>query len=105
MAAKLKRHSMTDALRAREDIVAFLEEGRIGSLGGSRIAKSATTKKPTEKRIAVTLRLPLKIAHALIDQSAQRRKNREQAWSQQDIVAEALEELFHKFSGSKIKRN
>jgi len=48
--------------------------------------------EPTEKRIAVTLRLPARIAHALIDASADRRKKREQNWSQQEIVAEALDE-------------
>lgn len=92
MAVKLKRHSMTDALKAREDVLAFLEEGRPVSQDGSRFSKTARSTKPTEKRIAVTLRLPTRIAHALIDASAERRKNRESAWSQQEIVAEVLSE-------------
>ena len=92
MAVRLKRHSMTDALRTREDVLAFLEEGRPVSQEEGRVSKSARKTNPTEKRIAVTRRLPTRIAHALIDASAERRKNRESVWSQQDIVAEVLSE-------------
>ncbi len=46
--------------------------------------------KTHEERIAVTVRLPKEIAHALIDAFADRRKNREKVWSQQNIVGEAL---------------
>lgn len=87
MASKPKRHFLADALRDRQDVKAFLnaelrEEPK----------KSAKPKKPPKRRIAVTVRLPEKIAHALIDLSAERRKNRKKAWSQQEIVTEALSE-------------
>jgi len=80
---------MTEALKGREDVIAFLEAGK---------PKPSTSKKPCEERIAVTVRLPKAIAHALIDASAERRKNREKAWSQQDIVAEVLGEWLKKIN-------
>lgn len=46
-----------------------------------------------EPRIAVTVRLPERLAHALIDASAERCKHLQKAWCQQDIVAEALRHL------------
>ena len=91
MAGKPKRHSMTESLMGREDVLAFLDAGKPRSQNDD--ARKARPKaEPTEKRIAVTLRLPARIAHALIDASADRRKKREQNWSQQEIVAEALDE-------------
>ena len=89
MAGKLKRHSMTESLMGREDVLAFLDAGKPRSRNDDA-PKARAKAEPAEKRIAVTLRLPERIAHALIDASAERRKKREQNWSQQDIVAEAL---------------
>lgn len=60
------------------------------SLPPSGSCKTDLSEEKGEHRIVVTLRLPKEIAHALIDASAERWKNREQAWNQQDIVAEAL---------------
>ncbi len=83
---------MTEALKGREDVAAFLEAGRPKARNEDPADRSATPKPPPEERIAVTVRLPKDIAHALIDASAERRKNRDKAWSQQDIVAEVLRE-------------
>ena len=87
MPTKPKRHSMADALKDRQDVKAFLKAEL-----PSASKKSAEPKKSPERRIAVTVRLPEKIVHALIDLSAERRKKRHKAWSQQEIVTEALTE-------------
>jgi hypothetical protein len=92
LATKAKRLSMTEALRGREDVVAFLEAGNPKVRNESPVNRITKSKRSPEERIAVTVRLPKAIAHALIDASAERRKNREEAWSQQDIVAEAIEQ-------------
>lgn len=94
MTAKSKRHSMAESLKRREDVKAFLEAGTTNRQKSDLKPEQKESPKTPEPRIAVTLRLPEKIAHALIDASAERRKNRKKAWSQQDIVAEALEEWF-----------
>lgn len=91
MATNSKRFSMTEALKEREDVIAFLEAGKPKARNENPTSQPTPSSKPPEERIAVTVRLPKTIAHALIDASAERRKNREEAWSQQDIVAEALE--------------
>ena len=96
MAEKNKRHSMTEALKDREEVRAFLEAGKNSSKEKTAPKETANrlVEKPKleeQRRIAVTLRLPEEIAHALIDASAERRKNRKKNWSQQDIVEEALE--------------
>lgn len=91
MTARRKRQSMTEALKDREDIKAFLSDK-----APSRSNEQTRSEKPPARRIAATLRLPEKIAHALIDASAERRKKRQKNWSQQDIVAEALEDWFEK---------
>ena len=83
---------MTVSLMGREDVLAFLDVGKPRSRNDD-MSRPRQKAEPTEKRIAVTLRLPEKIAQALIDESANRRKKREKAWSQQDIVAEALDKL------------
>jgi hypothetical protein len=73
--------------------MAFLREGDPGAKKSEKRHQPQTSKPSesmAEERIAVTVRLPKELAHALIDASAERRKNREKAWSQQDIVAEAL---------------
>jgi hypothetical protein len=92
MTAKPKRHSMTESLKRREDVRSFLEAGTTNHQDSDSNLESKKSHKTPERRIAVTLRLPEKLAHVLIDASAERRKNRKKAWSQQDIVAEALEE-------------
>lgn len=94
MTAKTKRHSMADSLKKREDVKAFLEAGTEKRQNSESRSEPKKSHQTPERRIAVTLRLPEEIAHALIDASAERRKNRKKAWSQQDIVAEALEEWF-----------
>ena len=94
MTVKPKRHSMTEALKRREDVKAFLEAGTTNRQNSDSNLEPKESHQAPERRIAVTLRLPERIAHALIDASAERRKNRKKAWSQQDIVAEALEEWF-----------
>lgn len=96
MATKPKRHSMAEALKEREEVRAFLDAGKSSSQSNEVKPQERTNRKNPERRIAVTLRLPEKIAHALIDASAERRKNREMAWSQQDIVAEALGDWLEK---------
>jgi hypothetical protein len=88
------RHSMAESLKKREDVRAFLEAGTANRQQSDPNLEPKEFHKTPERRIAVTLRLPEKIAHALIDASAERRKNRKRTWSQQDIVAEALEEWF-----------
>lgn len=94
MAAKVKRQSMAEALGRSGEVAAFLQEGKPGA-GESEESNCPRISKPSElpveERIAVTVRLPRDLAHALIDASAERRKNREKNWSQQDIVSEALE--------------
>ena len=85
---------MTETLNRREDVKAFLEAGTENRQNSDSNLEPKESQKTPERRIAVTLRLPGKIAHALIDASAERRKNRQKNWSQQDIVAEALEEWF-----------
>jgi len=90
MTEKPKRHSMTDSLKRRKDVKAFLEAGTANRQDSDPSPEPKESHHTPERRIAVTLRLPEKIAHALIDASAERRKNRENAWSQQDIAAEAL---------------
>lgn len=89
---------MTDALKGREDVIAFLEAGKPKAKNENPSNQLTSSRKPHEERIAVTVRLPKTIAHALIDASAGRRKNREQAWSQQDIVAEVLSEWLKKIN-------
>jgi hypothetical protein len=89
MAGKLKRHSMTESLKGREDVRAFLDAGKSSSRNEDA-PKARPMAEPAEKRIAVTLRLPERIAHALIDASANRRKKREGAWSQQRITEREL---------------
>ena len=90
MTTKSKRLSMTESLKRREDVKAFLEAGTANRQNSDPNLEPKKSHKTPERRIAVTLRLPEEIAHALIDASAERRKNRKKAWSQQDIVAEAL---------------
>ena len=90
MTEKPKRHSMTESLKRREDVRAFLEAGTQNRQNSDLKPEQKESHKTPERRIAVTLRLPEKIAHALIDASAERRKKRKKGWSQQDIVAEAL---------------
>lgn len=86
---------MIEALDRGGEVMAFLREGD-PSARKQEISQSRETTTPpqvqAEERIAVTVRLPRNLAHALIDASAERRKNREKAWSQQDIVAEVLSE-------------
>lgn len=48
--------------------------------------------RPYEDLVAITVRVPKRIADRLIDACAARRKNRQRPWSQQGIAAEALEE-------------
>ena len=93
MASNAKRQSMAEALKNRDEVRTFLEEGRPQAQGEGKPTASTIESRPSEPRIPVTVRLPESIAHALIDESANRRKRREPAWSQQDIVAEALEIL------------
>lgn len=93
LATKTKRFSMTEALKEREDVIAFLAAGKPKARNENPANQPTPSRKPPAERIAVTVRLPKAIAHALIDASAERRKNRDKAWSQQDIVAEALELL------------
>ncbi len=93
MATKPKRHSMTEALKRRDDVQAFLQEGRPQPENTATKNSSKPVTQTMEPRIAVTVRLPESLAHALIDASADRRKNRQKSWSQQDIVAEALQQL------------
>jgi len=76
---------MAEALKERADVKAFLNADQTRTSNAP-----AKSSKPPERRIAVTLRLPERIAHALLDVSASRKKSREKEWSQQDIVAEAL---------------
>lgn len=90
LATKTKRFSMTEALKEREDVIAFLEAGKPKARNENPANQPTPSRQPPEERIAVTVRLPKSIAHALIDASAERRKNRDKAWSQQDIVAEVL---------------
>jgi len=84
---------MTEALDRSGEVMAFLREG---DPGAKKPAKRHHPERPkpseslAEERIAVKVRLPKELAHALIDASAERRKNREKAWSEQDIVAESL---------------
>ena len=84
---------MTVALDRSGEVMAFLREG---DPGAKKPAKRHHPERPkpseslAEERIAVTVRLPKELAHALIDASAERRKNREKAWSEQEIVAEAI---------------
>lgn len=68
----------------------LLDEGRANRKSDNFDASPKLTQKSPKRCIAVTLHLPEKIAHAQIDASAKRRKNRETNWSQQDIVTEAL---------------
>ncbi len=94
MALKLKRQSMAEALGRSGEVAAFLREGDpIGENPGKacRHDPPKSRERQAEARIAVTLRLPRDIAHGLIDASAERRKNREPAWGQQDIATEAIE--------------
>ena len=92
MAPKVKRQSMAQALDRSGEVMAFLREGHPGARKQEK-GHHPETSKPSEslaeERIAVTVRLPKELAHALIDASAERRKNREENWSQQEIVAEA----------------
>lgn len=81
---------MTESLKEREDVIDFLESGKPKARNENPANQPTPSRQPPEARIAVTVRLPKVIAHALIDASAERRKNKEEAWSQQDIVAEAL---------------
>lgn len=85
---------MTESLKRREDVRAFLEAGTENRQNSDPNLEPKESPKTPERRIAVTLRLPEEIAHALIDASAERRKKRQKNSSQQDIVAEALEEWF-----------
>ena len=93
MATEVKRHSMAEALGRSGEVSAFLREGD-PSVGKQEKPNRHETPKagelPVEERIAVTVRLPRNLAHALIDASAERRKNRKKNWSQQDIAAEAI---------------
>lgn len=77
---------MIDSLRKNEAAQSFVDQGKSSNQRASQTQQT----KPPEERIAVTVRLPKKLAHQLIDESARRRKRKEPAWSQQDIVAEAL---------------
>jgi hypothetical protein len=79
---------MLDSLRKNEAAQTFVNQGRSPDL---REIQNAKPKAP-EERIAVTVRLPKELAHQLIDESAKRRKRKDPAWSQQDIVAEAVRE-------------
>lgn len=93
MAPKLKGQSMAEALGRSGEVAAFLREGDPGRAKPerpNRLENSKPRENTAEERIAVTVRLPRDLAHALIDASAKRRKNREKNSSQQDIVAEAL---------------
>lgn len=90
MATKTKRFSMTEALKDRADVIAFLDAGKAKVRNENPTNQPTPSRQRPEERIAVTVRLPIDIAHALIDASAERRKNRKKAWSQQDIVAESL---------------
>lgn len=99
MMVKNKRYSMADALKDRAEVRAFLEAGNTSPKVEKTQQEAAQrpAKKPkqdAQRRIAVTLRLTEEIAHALIDASAERRKNRKKNWSQQDIVEEALKQHF-----------
>ncbi len=72
-------------------MVTFLDADRPKARDENPGNRPKQLRQPPDERIAVTVRLPKDIAHALIDASAERRKNRDKAWSQQNIVAEALE--------------
>ena len=86
---------MTESLGRSGEVMAFLREGDPGARR-QEISPSRETTTPLQaravERIAVTVRLPRNLAHALIDASAERRKARKPNWSQQEIVAEALVE-------------
>ena len=81
----IKRKSLSNALQRSDEIVSFLE-------GDLESSDSISQRSAIIERIAVTVRLTKEVANALIEASAKRRINRENAWSQQDIVAEALGE-------------
>ncbi len=86
---------MTESLMGREEVLAFLDAGKPRSRNEDA-SKAGPKPELAERRIAVTFRLPEWIAHALIDASAERRKKRAKAWSQQEIVAIALAEWLEK---------
>lgn len=90
MSANSKRHSMVEALKDRDEVRAFLDDGKTSHRRTKPNPTPMLGPKIPDRRIAVTARLPEEFAHALIDASAERRKNREKVWSQQDIIAEAL---------------
>ncbi len=58
---------------------------------GYGLTKVAKGEAEAERRVAVTIRLPQRLANGLIDASAQRRKERAKIRTQQDIVTEVLE--------------
>ena len=81
---KTKRESMSEALQRSDQVVSFLQQGE------RQEPHTPPRQETREERVAVTVRLPKHLTHALIDASAERRKERAEGWSQQDIVAEAL---------------
>ena len=110
MSGKKPKRSMDEALSKSAEALAFLEEGKprradrpvrtpkLDQQPGYRHSEQAVRdrprpvpgKRPVES-VRMTFRLPKSIADGLIDASAGRRKRRDKASSQQDIVAEALD--------------
>lgn len=87
MGGKAKTNSLAVALGRKSEITEFLEAGT---------AKPRPKQETPVERVQLTVRIPKDLAHALIDASAERRKSKVRPWSQQDIVAEALEKYLVK---------
>ncbi|MFT5469506.1 MAG: hypothetical protein ACI8UO_004627 [Verrucomicrobiales bacterium] len=80
---------MDDALKGGKALAkAFVAKGKPG-VPTSR--PSDRVPLAPEQRLPVNVRLPVPIAHGLLDAANDRKKRRAARSSQQDIVAEALE--------------
>ena len=91
----MKRRALSDLpIHKREEAEAFIDEGKPKPQQPDR-AKEAPAAE-ADILITQTYRLPQRIVRKLLLASTERKLDRKKPWSQQDIVAEALQEWLNK---------
>jgi len=94
----MKRRALSDLpIHKREEAKAFIEEGKPKpQVAAPDHPREDPTTAETETLVTQTYRLPPRVVRRLMLASTERKLDRKKPWSQQDIVAEAIQEWLDK---------
>jgi hypothetical protein len=91
----MKRRALSDLpIHKREEAEAFIDEGKPKPQQPDRPKEEPPPEADT--LVTQTYRLPQRIVRKLLLASTERKLDRKKPWSQQDIVAEAIQEWLDK---------